>query len=397
MDLIDHALRCRKSNGRYAYVAPYYAQAKDVAWSYLKQYTAPLPGCEHNETELRVDLPTGARLRLYGADNYDRMRGIYLDGIILDEYADMDPRAWSEVIRPALSDRKGWGVFIGTPKGRNAFWEVWEFAQKSPEWFALRLKASETKIVDSQELSDARETMTPEQYEQEFECSFDAAIIGAYYGREIADAERAGRVGKVDYDPALPAHTSWDLGKGANMAVWIWQAAPDGVRVIDYLEGEHEDGLKEIVGKLSGLPYRYGDDWVPHDAKAREIGSGRTRVETLMALQRKPRLVPDHSVMDGINAVKVSFPRIWIDAERCRYGLEALRQYRSEYDEKKKVFRDAPRHDWSSHAADSFRYMAMAWRTLQPAPRPKDVMAELKKPRTAADVFGRIGDDDDDD
>ena len=174
MDLIDAALRCTKPSGRYAYVAPFYAQAKDVVWAYLKQYTAAIPGVEINESELRVDVPTAngerARIRLYGADNYERMRGLYFDGVVLDEYADMDPRAWSEVIRATLADRKGWATFIGTPKGRNNFYDVWAGstetgwvgAVNSPElWFSMLLKASDTGIVDADELEDARRSMTP--------------------------------------------------------------------------------------------------------------------------------------------------------------------------------------------------------------------------------------------
>lgn len=367
MDLIDRALRSDKPNGRFAYVAPYYAQAKDVAWSYLKQYTAPIPGCQHHESELRVDLPTGARLRLYGADNFDRMRGLYLDGIILDEYADMDPRAWSEVIRPALSDRKGWAVFIGTPKGRNAFFEIWEHSKRSDDWFALMLKASETGLVDADELADARAMMSPEQYEQEFECSFDAAIHGAYYATLIAEAEASGRVGVVDMDPALPVHTAWDLGVGDSTAIWFFQIAPNGVRVIDYYEN-HSQGLPHYVSVLQSRGYQYGHDFVPHDAKARELGTGRTRVEVLLGLNRKPRLVPMHTVEDGINAVRASFAQFHFDAVKCAAGIEALRQYRADYDEKRAVFANKPLHDWTSHAADAFRYLALGWKELKPPP-----------------------------
>lgn len=388
------ALTCTLPNPRTVYIAPTYGQAKRAAWDYVKLMAQPVLAEPPHETELRVTLLNGARVQLFGADNADTLRGQYFDDVVLDEYADMPPSVWPLVVRPALSDRKGSALFIGTPKGRNTFFELWEKAETEPDWSRLILRASESGLLDAEELDAASRELTPEQYAQEYEGSFDAAIIGSYYGREIAEAERSGRVGHVPYDPNLPAMTAWDLGKGANMAVWIWQMAPDGVRVLEFVEGEHEDGLRELVAKLEGKPYRYGDDWVPHDAKAREIGSGRTRIETLLALKRKPRLVADHNVMDGINAARVSFPRIWIDADKCRYGLEALRQYRSEYDEKKKVFKDTPRHDWTSHAADAFRYMAMAWRELQPQPKPKDIMAELLKPKTAADVFGRIGEDD---
>lgn len=379
-DLIDAALRCQNPDPRFAYVAPFYVQAKDVAWGYLKRFTAPIDGVKFNEAELRVDLPNGARIRLYGADNYDRMRGVYLDGVVLDEYADMPPAAWTEVIRPALADREGWAVFIGTPKGRNEFFRIWELAQDDPSWFAMMLRASESGLVKQTELDDAAKDMTPEQYAQEFECSFDAAILGAYYGSDIACAEREGRVGMFPLDPLLPVHTAWDLGIGDSTAIWLWQAAPDGLRVIGHIE-DHGKALPHYVGELSALGYRYGLDFVPHDAKARELGTGRTRVETLIGLGRKPQLVPAHTVEDGINALRVMFPRIRFDGEATKHGLEALRQYRTDFDEKTKAFKNTPRHDWTSHSADAARYMAIAYRDMVAPLKP------VKKPQPLGSVI----------
>lgn len=387
------AITCTKQDGRFAYIAPYYNQAKDVAWTYLKRYSAPIPGVVINESELRVDYPNGARARLYGADNADRLRGGYLDGVIMDEYADMHPAAWSEIVRPMLADRRGWAVFIGTPKGRNSFWDLLEAAKGDPEWFTLILKASESGLLAEEELAAARRMMTPEQYAQEFECSFDAAILGAYYGKEVAEAERAGRVKPLTPDPELPVHTAWDLGIGDSTAIWFFQVAPDGLRVVDFYEN-HGQGLSHYVAELRARPYKYGDDFVPHDARARELGTGRTRVETLQDLKRRPRVVAAHTVMDGINAARVSFPRIWIDGEKCKAGVEALRQYHAEYDEKTKTYKNNPRHDWTSHAADAFRYMAMAWREMQPAQPANDVLKALLKPRNTADVFGTFADAD---
>ena len=374
-DLIKGALTCGKPDPRFAYIAPHYVQAKDVAWTYVKQYSLHIPGMQINESELRVDYPNGGRLRLYGADNYDRMRGIYLDGVVLDEYADMDPRVWPEVIRPALSDRQGRATFIGTPKGRNAFWETYTQACERDDWFALMLRASETGLIAEAELADARSMMTPEQYAQEYECAFDAAIIGAYFGKEIADAERDGRIGEVAHDPALPTHTAWDLGMGDSTAIWFWQVGPEGVRVIDCYEN-HGQKLDHYVSEIRARPYaKWGTDFVPHDARIRSLDTGRTRVETLIQLGRRPQIVPDLKLMDGINAVRVSFPRIRVDADKCKFGLEALRQYRTEFDEKAKVFKNNPKHDWTSHYADAFRYMAVAWREMvMPKEKPKFVV-----------------------
>jgi phage terminase large subunit len=392
MDLIDKAMRCKKIDGRYAYVAPHWNQAKDVAWLYVKRFTAPIPGVKLNESELYVEFAHNkARVRLAGADNYDRLRGAYLDGCILDEYGDMHPAAWPEVIRPMLADRKGWATFIGTPKGRNDFHHVWERALDNPEWFSLMLKGSESGIIDDLELDALRAEMTPEQYEQEIECNFNAAVVGAYYGKEVVDAERAGRVSEVKIDPALPVQTAWDLGIGDSTAIWAFQITHGGIRVVDYYEN-HSQPLAHYVGVLEAKGYK-GRCWVPHDAKARELGTGRTRVETLLSLGRDVALVPNHTVMDGINAARVSFKRFHFDELNCRQGLEALRQYRAEFDEKTKTFKNHPRHDWCSHGSDAFRYMAMAWKSLQPAEKPKNPIQELLKPRTMADVLGVIGDD----
>lgn len=396
MDLIDAALRCTKPDPRFAYVAPYYTQAKDVAWMYLKRFAAPIPGTTTHEQELRVDFPNGGRVRLYGADNYDRMRGIYLDGVVLDEPADFHPAAWPEVIRPRLSDRGGWATFIGTPKGRNAFFDIFDYARNHPqEWFSLVLRASETGILNAEELADARKSLTPEQYEQEYECSFDAAILGAYYGREIADAERSGRITHVPYDPHVPVFTAWDLGKGVNMAVWVFQIVGNEIHVIDYIEGEHSDGIPQIVKRLRDLPYRIEADWVPHDARATEIGVGKTRIETLFKLGRSPRLVPAHKVMDGINAARIALPRVWFDKEKCEDGLEALRQYAAEYDDKMRAFKDNPRPThWSNHAADAFRYLTMASIELVPKAKPKVIKSVEFPAITVNDLIRASGSND---
>jgi phage terminase large subunit len=378
--LLKGALECTRREGRFAYVAPLYNQAKDVAWSYLKHYANGLNALT-NESELRVDLANGARIRLYGADNPDRLRGLYLDGVVLDEYADMRPSVWGEIIRPMLADRQGWAAFIGTPKGRNEFYGLWQRAQASDEWFALNLKASESGLILPSELEAARADMTPEQYEQEFECSFEAAILGAYYGKEIAEAERAGRITDVPYEPALPVQTAWDLGHRDSTAIWFFQTVGSEIRVIDFYEN-HGQGLPHYASVLASKGYRYSDDWVPHDAKVHELGTGKTRIETLISLGRNPKLVADHEVIDGINAARMTLPVCWFDKYRCADGIEALRQYRTEFDEKVRAFKKTPRHDWTSHTADAFRYLAIRYREFaKPEPKaekPKSVIYEVK-------------------
>lgn len=368
--LMVAALKCEKPQGRFAYVAPLYNQAKDVAWSYVSAYARKIGAveglsAETNESELRVDFHNGARIRLYGADNPDRLRGLYLDGVVMDEYADMRPSVWGEIIRPMLADRQGWATFIGTPKGRNEFWGLWSKAQDDERWFPLMLRASETRLLNDEELEDARQGMTPEQYAQEFECSFEAAIIGAYYGKEIADAERDGRVTDVPVEPLLPVHTSWDLGMGDSTSIWFFQILGGEIRVVDHYEN-HGQPLSHYVQVIEAKGYPKGTDWVPHDARVRSIDTGRTRIETLLALGRKPQVVQDHKIMDGINAVRLTLPRCHFDKHKTLVALEALRQYRADFDEKTKAYKDAPKHDWTSHTADAFRYLAMAWRAMVP-------------------------------
>lgn len=371
-ELIKAALQNerREPPPRYGYLAPTYGQAKDVAWSYLKHYVAPIPGVEVRESELAVVLPTGAIIRLYGADNYDRMRGLYFDGVVIDEPADIDPRAWPEVVRPALADYSGWAIFIGTPKGRNHFHKLVADGEKEG-WFVAKLPASETGLLGDEELADARRMMTPEQYEQEFECSFEAAIVGAYYGRHMADAEREKRIAGVPYEPACRVWTAWDLGIRDATAIWFAQMVGREVHLIDYYEATGAD-LGHYVREIVGRPYVYDGHILPHDAQAKELGTGKSRLEVLRSLGLKNiRIAPDHRVEDGINGARMMLPRCWFDRNRCQRGIDALKLYRAEYDDKLQTLRPRPVHDWASHGADAFRYLAMTLDglTAQPARR----------------------------
>lgn len=298
-------------------------------------------------------------MRLYGADNPDALRGIYLDGVILDEYADMDPRVWSEVIRPALADRQGWAVFIGTPKGRNAFYNLYRRSQIEENWFSLMMRASETGLIAPAELELARKDLSEDQYQQEFECSFDAAIVGSYYGKLMAEAERDKRIVGVPYEATAEVWTAWDLGIRDATAIWFAQTIGREVRIIDYYEASGAD-LGHYVREIKSKPYIYGGHIMPHDAQAKELGTGKTRLEVLESLGLQNLTVaPMHRVEDGINAVRVFLPKCWFDAAKCARGIEALKLYRSEFDEKLQALKPRPVHDWTSHGADAMRYLAM--------------------------------------
>ncbi len=363
-DLVDAALRSDRDRPRFGYVAPFRSQAKSIVWDYLRAATAPLRamGATLNEAELRADYPSNSsQVRLYGSDNVDALRGIYLDGVVLDEFADMDPRVWSQVLSPALSDRRGWAVFIGTPKGHGPFYKIWTDAQNNPDWFSMMLKASESGLLPADELEAQRKTKSEEEYAQEYECSFEAAILGAYYGKLMARAEEEKRITGVAYEPTNRVWTSWDLGIRDATSIWFAQTVGREVHIIDHYEASGHD-LGHYVRELTNRPYVYAGHIVPHDAQARELGTGKSRIEVLSSLGLKNiQVAPDHRVEDGINAVRTFLPKCWFDKVKCAHGIEALKLYRSDFSDKLRTFRPGPVHDWASHAADSFRYLAMAF------------------------------------
>jgi hypothetical protein len=364
-DLIYRALIEDKEDGRYAYVAPYMSQAKTIAFDYLLKYSRPVMA-KSNQAELWVELVNGARIRLFGADNPDALRGLYLDGVVLDEYADMKPSIFGAVLRPLLADRKGWCTFIGTPKGHNAFWEVYNNATQDKSWYVKVLRASQTGLLDQAELDDAAKTMTQDQYLQEFECDFESAILGAYYGKEMRALTDAGRITEIEYDPLFPVHTAWDLGYSDDTAIWWYQVVHGEIRLLDYHSSNGQPvafyaGIIQAREEERG--YKYGTHWLPHDARAKTLSSNRSVIEQLgdKIPLKTIKITPNLKLQDGIQASRLALTRAWFD-HKCTDGIECLRQYQREYDEDKKVFRDKPRHDWTSHGADAFRYLAIVWK-----------------------------------
>ena len=361
-DLQRGALRHANSGARFAYLAPFRSQAKQVAWDYLRAAAAPLAqlGTTAYESELRIDYPhCGGGVRLFGADNPDALRGLHLDGAVLDEPADMDPRTYPEIILPALAAKRGWVVFIGTPKGKNEFHKVYQQSKAEGDWYSLTLKASETHLISAEDLATARRQMTPEQYEQEYECSFDAAVMGTYYGKLMTTAEAEKRICVVPYDPAALVWTAWDIGIGDKTAIWWCQVIGRQVCILDYYEAAGADAA-HYASVVRNKPYEYAGHFLPHDAEAREPGSGKSYTDYLGDLDIKPiSIVPRLSPEHRINAARMLLPRCWFDANKCKIGLECLRMHRSEYDEKRKVFKNTPLHDWTSDGADAFGYLAL--------------------------------------
>ena len=366
--LIRAALTFNRNDGRFAYVAPFYSQAKAVAWDYLKKFSSPVPGISINESELRIDYPNGCRVRLFGADNADALRGQFFDGLICDEYGDWRPSVWGYVIRPALADRQGWAIIIGTPKGRNQFWEIYEHSKVNPEWLSMSIKASESGLLPASELAALQLELTEDAWRQEMECDFDAALPGAIYGKEIWLADQQGRIKPDLYDPAIKVHAVLDLGWSDDTAIWWFQVGKE-LRLIDCYS-THGMPIAHYHDVLKAKPYTYGDWlWLPHDARAKSLQTGRSIEEQFRGLGWKPRIVPSLGLIDGIQASRLTLADCFIDS-KCADGLDALKQYQREYDEDKRAFRDQPRHDWTSHFADSFRYACLVWREeMKPKPQ----------------------------
>jgi len=362
----------------FGYVAPYRSQAKAVVWDYLKRYAEPLIKVS-NESELQIELTNGSRIKLFGADNADAMRGLGFDGLYLDEYGDFKPSIWGNILRPALSDKQGWCVFGGTPKGKNQFWQIYQTASKSPdEWFLLRLPASTSGLLPESELAAARAQLSEDQYLQEMECSFEAAILGAFYGTEMREATEQGRITPIEYDKNIPVHTAWDLGFRDDTAVWWYQVIRGELHILEYY-GVSGANISDLAAVIKSKPYKYGKHYLPHDARAKTLAAaGKSVIEQLAEYLgiNNMAIVPDLGVQDGIQAVRQVLPRCWFDAVKCEDGIEALRQYQREYDEDKKAFRDRPRHDWCSHPADAFRMLAVAWR-LEPTVKAPNVIKPL--------------------
>ena len=354
--LIREAVLNEKETPRYAYIAPTYGQAKRVAWDYLVKYTTPLGGT-NNISELRVDF-WGRRIQLYGSDNPDSLRGQFFDGVIIDEVGDQNPKIWTDIVRPALTDRKGWCLFIGTPKGHNHFKELRDRAEKEEGWGLLEFKASETGVVDDVELKQAKNEMGEDKYRQEFECSFDAAVEGSYYGQMLNELEEKKHMQEIPREELSRTFTAWDLGMGDSTSIWVAQLVGTEVRLIDYYEN-HGVGLDHYFKWIKDNDYSKAEHILPHDVRVRELGTGKSRLEMLEDSGLEVKIAPRMGLDDGIQAVRRLLPRCWFNVPKVQNGLNCLRNYRRDYDEKRKIFFERPLHDWSSHGSDSFRYLAL--------------------------------------
>jgi len=352
-ELVKEVLSCIRPNPRGAYVAPTYSQAKDVAWTYLKEYTRSIPGIKFYETELRVDFPTGARIKLYGAENEDRLRGLYFDVVVIDEFASMSPKIWEEVIRPSLSDRNGKAIFLGTPKGIDAFHELWTHALEDDTWFHLMLRASETGILTPEELAANLKLMDESTYSREFECDFAAAFEGAFFAKEVSRAYSENRIRQVLHDISADTFCSWDLGISDKMSLWVFQVINREWHWLQTYENTSQD-LGHYIDWTKSLKYKINTHFLPHDAAARELSTGKSRQEFMSARGLNTEVVKRTPVEDQINAARVILPRSYFDEKGCIPGLTSLRMFQSSYSEKNRVLSQKPLHNWASHSASAF-------------------------------------------
>lgn len=387
-DVLLHwtAVAAHRRVGTYWHLLPEAAQARKAIWDSVNSHTGrrrideafpPELREVTRENEMFIRFRSGSTWQLVGSDNYDSLVGSPPIGVVFSEAALADPNAWG-YIRPILLENNGWAVFISTPRGRNHLATMYEAAKDDPDWFAEILPATETGVFTTKALEVERREMAREygpddgenRYLQEYMCSFQAGIPGSYYGRLMDDAEAEGRLCRVPHEPRLPVHLSYDLGIGDATAIWFFQLVGAETRAIRYLENSGV-GIDWYVRELDKFPYKYGEHVLPHDAEVRELGTGKSRLEVMNSLGiLRTTIIPAQRIEDGINAVRQTLPGVWFDRDNCARGIDALRSYRRNWDEKRKTFLDRPYHDWSSHSADSFRYWSLSGVRNASAPKP---------------------------
>lgn len=361
--------------GGYWHMLPQASQARKAIWDAINPHTGkrrideafPLALRETTrENEMFIRFKNGSTWQVIGSDNFNSLVGSPPIGVVYSEYALADPAAWA-FLRPIMAENGGWALFVSTPRGRNHMAKLYEYAKHSPDWHADKLNVEDTRAIPLDVIDRERRELIAERGEaeaealiqQEYYCSFDAAIPGAYYAALLNRLEQAGHVGAVPYDPAYPVVTAWDLGIGDSTSIWFAQFVGREVRLIDYYE-TNGVGLDHYAKVLADKGYYYEKHYLPHDADAKELGTGTTRVETLKKLGIRATVLPIAAIDDGINAVRNLLPRSYFDAAKCERGLDCLRNYQRKWNDDLKIFGDKPLHDWASHGSDSFRYLAMA-------------------------------------
>ena len=376
--------------GLYWHLLPTYNQGRKIVWdgmtkdgrSFLEHFPKDL-WASVNTTDMRLELKNGSIYQVVGTDNVDRLVGSNPVGVIFSEYSLQDPRAWN-LVRPILAENGGWAVFIYTARGRNHGYDLFNMATKNARWFSERLSITTTQAIPEEAIEEEREAGMPEELiQQEFYCSFDAPLVGSYYGSLMSKALAEDRICNVPYESRLEVHTAWDLGMGDNTAIIFFQRHGKEIRIIDFYENQGE-GMAHYIKYVREKDYLYGSHIAPHDIKVREMGTGKSRWEVAQQLGLRFEICKNVQIDDGIEAARTIIPRCYFDEKRCNLLIEALRQYRKDFDEKRQVYRDKPLHDWTSHAADAFRYLALGTRDY--------INKREKLPTSAQQDYNILGD-----
>ena len=394
----------------YWHALPEYTQARKAIWNAVNAHTGrrrideafPHELRENtNDNEMFIRFKNGSTWQVIGSDRYNGLVGAGVAGVSFSEWALCNPSSWG-YIRPMMEENNGWAAFITTPRGRNHAHAMIEMARDNPRWFGEVLSIHQTGALSQEQLDESLaeyialygDDLGRAQFDQEYLCSFNAAILGAFYTREMLAVRNEGRVDPALEAIAAPVHRAWDIGVRDDTTIWWFQVVGGQVSVLDCYSanGVGVDHYAEVIeGRRKDRGWQDGTDFVPHDAKVKEWGTGRTRVETMQSLGLKPQVVPQAGLLDGINAARLTIARC-VFHDRCGEGISALEQYRREWDDDKKTFKAAPLHDWTSHYADSFRYLAIAWREMTPArPVPKKPVLSISSDgwATAAPLPGQ--------
>jgi phage terminase large subunit len=377
----------RQPMPRVVHILPYGVMWQRTGlWDQVARAADGIPGAIVRRSELAIRLPNGGVFQCGGADNVDSWRGGGADECIIDEFDDTPASLVPLVIEPMLADRAGTLVRSGTPKGRGLLQAAYDRARTAAGYSAYLLDYTKTGALSDEAIERLRMEMTQEEFAQELLCSFESPNSGSYYGRLLQDAEEDGRITAVPYDPLLPVWTAWDLGIDDSTAIWFAQISKSGQwRIIDYIE-DSGVGLDHYVKLIAAKPYTYERHILPHDARVKELGSGRSRIETLTGHGLRPiRTLDADSVADGINAVRMVLPKCWFDLGKCAAGIKALRHYRREWNESAQTWRASPVHDFASHGSDAMRYLAMGHREAQAKPAAQTAKRAVREPgRNAA-------------
>lgn len=364
------------NDANYAFVATTYTQVKLIAWDIAKQMSSTIPGVKYLETApYTIKYPNGSKLYLLGSDNPDALRGMKLWGGGQDESSQQPSNLFTEVISKCLADQLGYWIWAGTPKGKNEFHKTYKIGLANPKDYQVIFKTIDDSLRDEsgetienlrQALEDDRRLveqglMTQDEFDQEWYCSFEAAIKGAYYAKQLAEARAKGRIGFVGYDGALPVHIVVDLGVGQALAAGFYQRVAGQVKMIDYWEGTEKEAIPDLVKACQAKRYVYGKMFVPHDAKGTDQGTGKTRLATLKQLWPRIEIIvaPKLAVDDGIAKGKLMFNRLHIDERNCSIFLDHIAQYHQEWDANRGMFLEKPYHDFTSHSADVHRYASI--------------------------------------